>query len=62
MARKAAAVIRVGAPGYRAARVLLRAVRENGWSAVGVREADAPQKITLGSVTAAVLQRAVPSK
>lgn len=59
---KAGSVIRVGTPGWRAARELFRIVKDNGWSAVGIREADAPKKITMGSVAAAVLQRAVPPK
>lgn len=61
MSRKPGTNIRVGAVGWRAARVLYQTVKEHGWRAVGVRDVDAPKKITMGSVAAAVLQRAVPA-
>lgn len=59
MARKAAAVIRVGAPGYRTARDLYRRVADQGWQAIGIDPARAPKRVTLGNVTAAVLQQHV---
>lgn len=59
MPRKPRTVIRVGAPGYRAARELYQLVKANGWSAVEVRDEYAPKKITMGSVVAAILQRAL---
>ncbi len=59
MPRKAGTVIRVGTPGYRAARVLLSKVKAEGWAAIGVNAAQAPAKITMGAVTAIVLVRAV---
>lgn len=61
MSRKPGTNIRVGASGWRAARALYQLVKTDGWKAVGVDEAAAPKKITMGSVAAAVLQRAVPS-
>lgn len=62
MSRKVGTVIRVGSLGYRAARELYRKVETDGWDAVGINAADAPKKITMGSVVAAVLAKTVRDK